>query len=61
MDKVRFAAIGTNITDTFLKAAEAVPESLNNTHRLTLDVMEVLDEVRRQTGVSYECDQEEYL
>lgn len=46
----------------FIRALqEHRPESLNNTHRLTLDVMEVLDEVRRQTGVSYECDQEEYL
>lgn len=31
-------------------------ESSHNTHRLSLEVMEVLDEVRRQIGVSYECD-----
>ncbi len=31
-------------------------ESLCNTHRLSLEVMDVLDEVRRQVGVTYECD-----
>lgn len=33
-------------------------ESSHNTHQLTLDVMEVLDEIRRQTGVIYDCDKE---
>lgn len=31
-------------------------ESVNNTHQLTLDVMETLDEIRRQVGVKYDCD-----
>lgn len=36
-------------------------ESSNNTHQLTIDVMEVLDEIRRQVGVHYQCDEEEYV
>lgn len=31
-------------------------ESAGNPHQLTLDVMEVLDEIRRQVGVHYDCD-----
>ena len=26
MEKIRFATVGTNITDTFLRAAKRVPE-----------------------------------
>lgn len=36
-------------------------ESSNNPHQLTMDVMEVLDEIRRQVGVHYDCDEEEYV
>lgn len=35
-------------------------ESNHNTHQLTLEVMEVLDEIRRQVGVLYDCDQSEF-
>lgn len=36
---------------------EGRTESVHNTHQLTLDVMEVMDEIRRQVGVRYDCDE----
>ena len=46
------------LKDFIRTLSEGRTESRNNPHSLTLEVMELLDEIRRQVGVHYDCDGE---